>query len=51
MRENPEGADVCVQLLIFARNLERIADHATNVAEQAIFLVEARDVRHEVPPV
>ncbi len=30
-----------------AKWLERIADHATNLAEQAIFLVEARDVRHE----
>jgi phosphate transport system protein len=46
MRANPASAEVGVSLLLFARNLERIADHATNIAEQAIFLVEARDVRH-----
>jgi phosphate transport system protein len=46
MRARPEGAERGVSLLLFARNLERIADHATNIAEQAIFLVEAKDVRH-----
>jgi len=46
MRERPASAEFGVRLLLFARNLERIADHATNIAEQAIFLVEARDVRH-----
>jgi phosphate transport system protein len=46
LREGTATADVGVRLLLFARNLERVADHATNIAEQAIFLVEARDVRH-----
>jgi phosphate transport system protein len=35
-----------MELVIVSRNLERVADHATNMAEDAIFLVEARDVRH-----
>jgi phosphate transport system protein len=35
-----------VDLMFVARNLERIADHATNIAEDVLFLVEGVDVRH-----
>ena len=35
-----------LHLLLVAKNLERIADHATNVAEDVIYFLEARDVRH-----
>jgi phosphate transport system protein len=35
-----------LNLLLIARNLERIGDHATNIAENAIFVVNGRDVRH-----
>jgi phosphate transport system protein len=37
---------VAAHLLMIARNLERIADHATNVAESVIYYLEGRDVRH-----
>ena len=33
-------------LILVSRNLERIADHSTNIAEETIFVVEARVVRH-----
>ena len=38
-----------VHLLLVARNLERIADHATNVAEDVVYYVEGRDIRHSPP--
>lgn len=49
MREET-GATVtrALHLLLVARNLERIADHATNIAEDVIFYVEGRDIRHGV---
>jgi phosphate transport system protein len=39
-------AAAAIQLVIVARNLERIGDHATNIAEELIFLTQAVDVRH-----
>ncbi len=51
IREHPEHIDALIHLLSVSRHLERIADHATNIAEDVIYLVEGRIVRHapEVP--
>ena len=46
MQEEPNNTPQCVNLMFVARNLERIADHATNIAEDVLFLVQGVDVRH-----
>lgn len=46
MEKNPQQISQGVYLLSVVRNLERIADHATNIAEDVLFLVKAIDVRH-----
>lgn len=46
MEENPFLVRTALGYMFIARNLERTADHATNIAEDVIFLVEAIDIRH-----
>jgi phosphate transport system protein len=46
MLGNPRTIEPSVELILISRHLERIGDHATNIAEDVIFIVEARDVRH-----
>lgn len=46
MVEDPQTTERAMAVLFVAKHLERIADHATNVAEMVIFFVEGRDVRH-----
>ncbi|MDQ2712638.1 MAG: phosphate signaling complex protein PhoU [Acidobacteriota bacterium] len=46
MESNPQQIPQALYLLSVVRNLERIADHATNVAEDVLFLVKGIDVRH-----
>lgn len=46
MMADPGTIARALSLILISRNLERIADHATNIAEDVIFLVEAKDVRH-----
>lgn len=46
IHRSPPDTEPCVNLMLVSRNLERVADLATNIAEDAIFLVSARDVRH-----
>jgi phosphate transport system protein len=46
MMADPGTIERALGLILVSRNLERVADHATNIAEDVIFLVEAKDVRH-----
>ena len=46
MMENPLTITRAMRLIFVAKSFERIADHATNIAEQVLFLVRGKDVRH-----
>ncbi|HLM99477.1 MAG TPA: phosphate signaling complex protein PhoU [Bryobacteraceae bacterium] len=50
MQEDPESIPQALDLILVARHLERIADHATNIAEDTLFLVKGVDVRHHLEP-
>lgn len=47
--DHPECAQQALNVLLIARNLERVGDHATNIAEDVIFWVRGADVRHHLP--
>jgi phosphate transport system protein len=47
MVENPSTITRCLHLMTVAKSLERVADHATNIAQEVVYLCEARDIRHE----
>jgi phosphate transport system protein len=46
MLQDPSTVEPALDLILVSRHLERIGDHATNVAEDVIFMVSALDVRH-----
>jgi phosphate transport system protein len=46
MLQDPHTIEPALDLILISRHLERIGDHATNVAEDVIFMVSAKDVRH-----
>jgi phosphate transport system protein len=50
MQDNPVKIPQGLDLILVARHLERIADHATNIAEDTLFLVKGVDVRHHLEP-
>jgi phosphate transport system protein len=51
MLQDPATVEPALDLILISRHLERIGDHATNIAEDVIFMVSARDVRHHQPSV
>jgi phosphate transport system protein len=46
MVEDPKTISRCLNLMVISKSLERIADHASNIAEEVVYLHEGRDVRH-----
>ncbi|MBU1726640.1 MAG: phosphate signaling complex protein PhoU [Candidatus Omnitrophica bacterium] len=46
MAKDPSSASRAVQLLLISRHLERICDHTTNIAEDVIYMVEGKVVKH-----
>ena len=49
MLNDPVTVEPAIDLILVSRHLERIGDHATNIAEDVIFMVSALDVRHHPP--
>ena len=50
MGENPDKIGYLINLFLISRHLERLADHATNIAEQVVYLVEGEIIRHAPYP-
>jgi phosphate transport system protein len=48
MLSDPSTIEGALDLILVSRHLERIGDHATNIAEDVIFLVSAKDIRHHI---
>lgn len=46
MTQRPSTISRCLNLMVICKSLERIADHATNIAEGVVYLCEGRDIRH-----
>ena len=50
MMENPKTISRAIRLSFIAKYIERLGDHATNVAELVVYLVEGKIIRHPIPP-
>ena len=46
MIKDPDTVMRCLDVMVISKSLERIADHAKNVAEEVVYLCEAQDIRH-----
>ena len=50
MLGDPHTIERAIALILISRHLERIGDHATNIAEDVIYMIQGRDVRHPRTP-
>ena len=48
MMQDPKSITRAVDLILISRNIERIADHATNISEDVIFIVEGKNIKHHI---
>jgi phosphate transport system protein len=46
MMSEPQTIPRALDLILISRNLERVGDHSTNIAEEVIYAAQGRDVRH-----
>ena len=46
IRSNPDSSEQEVYFMLIAKNLERVGDHATNIAEEVILVVESLNLKH-----
>jgi len=46
IKNKPEQTDYFIRLLVVTRNIERIADYATNIAEDILYMIRGEIVRH-----
>ena len=49
MMEDPRNITFCIHLLFCAKNIERMGDHATNIAETVYYMIEGRTDRRRAP--
>lgn len=49
MAKDPNSVSRALPLMLISRHLERIADHATNIAEDVVYMVEGKVIKHSVP--
>ena len=48
MMQDPKSINRAVDLILVSRNIERVADHATNISEDVIFIVEGKNIKHHI---
>ena len=46
MKRNPDSIQAAAHIIVLSRHLERLADHATNISEDVVFLVDAKIIKH-----